>query len=164
MKSVLRYLRIACSATCLVACVLLIVLWVRSYWTWDILSYSPYIDVDSNADEEEREVYFESWRGVCSVYTDELGEWEPAPFFERWEHTIKAPPVWLPQKQWSLQFSKPGTRHECKVPHWFAVVLFTILATLPWVRWRFTLRTLLIATTLVAVVLGLVVYAARSGQ
>ena len=37
------------------------------------------------------------------------------------------------------------------------------LAAVPWIhaRWRFSLRTLLIATTLVAVVLGLVVYAAR---
>ena len=37
------------------------------------------------------------------------------------------------------------------------------LAAAPWIRWsrRFSLRTLLIATTLVAVVLGLIVYAAR---
>ena len=32
MRRFLRYLRIAFSATCLIACVLLIVLWVRSYW------------------------------------------------------------------------------------------------------------------------------------
>ena len=30
-----------------------------------------------------------------------------------------------------------------------------------WFRWRFSLRTLLIATTLIAVVLGLAVYALR---
>jgi hypothetical protein len=49
------------------------------------------------------------------------------------------------------------------VPIWFLVVLTSALATLPWIQWtsRFTLRTLLIATTLVAVVLGLVVYASR---
>ena len=34
MSRYLRYLRIAFSATCLIACVLLIVLWVRSYWYW----------------------------------------------------------------------------------------------------------------------------------
>ena len=32
VRRFLRYLRIAFSATCLIACVLLIVLWVRSYW------------------------------------------------------------------------------------------------------------------------------------
>ena len=31
----------------------------------------------------------------------------------------------------------------------------------PWLRWRFSLRTLLIATTLVAVVLGLIVWSVR---
>ena len=37
MKTFLRYLRIAFSATCLIACVLLIVLWVRSYRSNDSL-------------------------------------------------------------------------------------------------------------------------------
>src|SRR3977135_1190449 len=36
----LRKLRIAFSTTCLIACVLLIVLWVRSYWRLDALSGS----------------------------------------------------------------------------------------------------------------------------
>jgi hypothetical protein len=44
-------------------------------------------------------------------------------------------------------------------PHWFRVALFGISAALcgiPWVKWHFSLRTLLIATTLVAVGLGIV--------
>jgi len=36
-----------------------------------------------------------------------------------------------------------------------------IAATVPWLKPSFSLRTLLIATTLVAVVLGLIVWAAR---
>jgi hypothetical protein len=47
------------------------------------------------------------------------------------------------------------------VPHWFGVLIFAGLAGLPCLRWRFTIRTLLIATTLVAVVLGLIVFATR---
>jgi hypothetical protein len=50
------------------------------------------------------------------------------------------------------------------IPHWFFVLLFSTLAAVPWLvsmRWRFTLRVLLIATTLVAVVLGLAVYFLR---
>src|SRR6476620_2501344 len=34
-----RKLRIAFSATCLIACVLLIVLWVRSYWWYESVSW-----------------------------------------------------------------------------------------------------------------------------
>jgi hypothetical protein len=48
-----------------------------------------------------------------------------------------------------------------RVPYWFASSLSILLATLPWFYWRFSLRTLLIGTTLVAVVLGLIVYAIR---
>ena len=46
-------------------------------------------------------------------------------------------------------------------PHWALVLFFAVIAILPWFRWRFSLRTLLIATTLVAVVLGLAVYLVR---
>ena len=47
------------------------------------------------------------------------------------------------------------------LPHWFALVVVALLATSPWLSYRFSLRTLLIATTLVAVVLGLIVWSAR---
>jgi hypothetical protein len=50
------------------------------------------------------------------------------------------------------------------MPHWFLVVGFAVLSAVPWIEhihWRFTLRTLLIATTLVAIVLGLIVWAVR---
>jgi hypothetical protein len=45
------------------------------------------------------------------------------------------------------------------VPYWCPVCLSVLLATSPWFSMprRFSLRTLLIATTLVAVVLGLIV-------
>lgn len=44
--------------------------------------------------------------------------------------------------------------------HWFPVMIFATAAALPWLPWRFSLRTLLIATTLLALVVGLVVWAA----
>ena len=44
------------------------------------------------------------------------------------------------------------------LPFWFAVLLFAGFAVAPWLPWRFSLRTLLIATTLVAVMLGLIVW------
>jgi hypothetical protein len=50
------------------------------------------------------------------------------------------------------------------VPDWLVLVLVTMVGILPWydqVRWRFSLRTLLIAITLVAVVLGLIVVLRR---
>ena len=47
------------------------------------------------------------------------------------------------------------------VSHGFVVALTTVLAVVPWTRWRFNLRTMFIAMTLVAIVLGVVCYAVR---
>jgi hypothetical protein len=47
------------------------------------------------------------------------------------------------------------------VPHYALMLFPAACATLPWLRWRFSLRTLLILMTLAAAVLGLVVYAVR---
>src|SRR6476620_3597226 len=56
--------------------------------------------------------------------------------------TGHAPPAWLDDERYVLYFSAPAV----------------FLAFAPWMRWHFSLRTLLIATTLVAVVLGLVMW------
>lgn len=46
------------------------------------------------------------------------------------------------------------------IPHWFAVLIVGGIAAAPWIRRfrRFSLRTLLVAMTLVAVVLAIVVW------
>jgi hypothetical protein len=59
---------------------------------------------------------------------------------------------WLRQDYWSPSL---------EVPYWLPVLTFMVFAASPWIRqlrWHFTLRTLLIATTLVAVVLGVAAY------
>jgi hypothetical protein len=54
-----------------------------------------------------------------------------------------------------------------KLPLWPLVTIVAVLPiapwilVIPWLRWRFSLRTLLIATTLVAVVLGLIIAVLR---
>ena len=52
-------------------------------------------------------------------------------------------------------------RGVLSMPYWFLAALATSLSIFPWTNWsrRFSLRTLLIATTLVAVGLGLIVWA-----
>ncbi len=50
------------------------------------------------------------------------------------------------------------------LPYWFAVFVSATFAGAPWLSrldWRFSLRTLLIATTLIAVLLGLIVWLSR---
>jgi hypothetical protein len=45
-------------------------------------------------------------------------------------------------------------------PYWFLVLMSAAFAVIPWIGWkrRFSLRTLLIATTLVAVALGMILW------
>ncbi len=49
------------------------------------------------------------------------------------------------------------------VPNWFLIGTMLSLAAAPWVHWstKFSLRTLLITTTLVAAVLGLIVWSIK---
>lgn len=52
-----------------------------------------------------------------------------------------------------------GNGWEISVSLWLLVLITGVLAAAPWIRekWHFSLRTLLIATTLVAVLLALIV-------
>ena len=140
----LRYLKIAVSVICLMACVLLIVLWVRSY-TWEdstcflpghiIASLQGKLIVDGGANytyvNDEVFVSRHLTFDISSISTD----------------GIVATP----------------TGSGISIPYWFPVVLTTALSAAPWIRWswRFSLRTLLITMTLIAMVLGLIVAFAR---
>jgi hypothetical protein len=54
---------------------------------------------------------------------------------------------------------RPGANLSyVNVPYWFSILIFLILTAVPWIR-RFSLRTLLIATTLVSVVSALIAWA-----
>jgi hypothetical protein len=54
--------------------------------------------------------------------------------------------------------SRTSSWPQIDIPYWPPTIGFGVLAAIPWLRRRFTLRTLLIATTLLAVVLGLIVW------
>ena len=142
-------LRIAFSATCLIACVLLVVLWVRSYKYADIAHHAPMryeaISVRGRLKLSRLAVYLPVAQPVLSY-----------PVGERLTDVIETHVIVLANP---AGFGVVDHR-SILLPHWFMVTVSAILAGLPWVR-RFTVRTLLIATTLVAVVLGAVVYATR---
>ena len=84
-----------------------------------------------------------------------------------WEPRVPYRPVWAGQtNRYGLRHSvfSNGSRHVWG-PLWVVGALLaaavTPFAALPWLPWRFSLRALLIVTTLIAVLLGLAVYATR---
>jgi hypothetical protein len=150
-----RKLRIAWSVFWGLACVLLIVLWVRSYWWGTVLRISDSEGIASCSGS------------IQTVYVVDVPPSQEA----KWILEID------PEPPLNLVFVKSflGIAYESQptpnppvivIPHWLPTLLIATLSAAPWFPWskRFTLRTLLIATTLVAVVLGLVVYGSRSGQ
>jgi hypothetical protein len=147
-----KNLRIAATMLCLVACALLVTLWVRSYFARDMLRGV----VRSQA------VYFTSLRGKFAIGID---VWPHAPF--GWTNESKSDKsnmrAVFPTVTGKRPLSIIGFRWLFTprliivvVPHWFILLITAACAAIPWIKLQFGLRTLLIAMTLVAAFLGLI--------
>jgi hypothetical protein len=140
----IRDLRIAVSAVCGIACVLLVAVCFS-------LQYRG-ANVELMRRGGPGPTVVETYEGKLAL------SWEPrVPY----------------RPAWAGQTNRHGFRYNVYSngswyvwgPLWVVGALLAAivapLAALPWIRSRFSLRTLLITTTLIAVVLGLVVYLSR---
>jgi hypothetical protein len=145
-------LRIAWSVWWGILCVLLIALWVSSYLAEVRLSgrYTA-----------SRGFRVYSSRGCIVCYAPNM-PFQPSSY--PW-HLALDSQHWLRESDARIA-SVPKLHYHSQemwatFPHWFLLGLCGALAITPWVIQRFSLRTLLIATTLITVVLGLVVIMRR---
>ena len=135
-----RKLRIAWSVGWGIVAVLLVALWVRSYWR------AEFIQSRSNA-------------GSTTIGTDAghlylTKRYTPSPN-GGWTRGSNEPRHADPRFIWTTL----GGATRITIPSWPTVIVPIILIGVPWIPFkRFSLRTLLIATTLVAVGLGLIVW------
>jgi hypothetical protein len=60
-----------------------------------------------------------------------------------------------------FNLSSSSLRFFAWMPFWVPLSLTVMFAAIPWVCWRFSLRMLLVFTTLVAVLLGAIAYAVK---
>ena len=140
----LRYhkLRIGWSVFWGLAAVLLIALWVRSYWWVDGCMWS-----DSRL--RTHAVESNTGRIIC---------FRTAPSVSRtFTHSTRAVANQL-GPQWFFRNARGNL--AVRFPYWCPVVIFGALSISPWLirsMARFSLRTMLIVTMLVAAVLGLIV-------
>lgn len=123
-------------------CLLLLGLWVRSY----DLVFEVYWPIAG------RDVLVQSNEGSITVYTfprslDPLEQYDAGS-----EH------VFFPQAKREHFPSTTGKVPMLNVRHWQLMAVIATVCIAPWIPKRFSLRTLLFFTTLVALVLGLVVY------
>jgi hypothetical protein len=153
MRKSLRYLRIAFSTTCLIACVLLIALCARSYHFDDMVDGPVKGGKAAFIQSRVGRIMF----GMGPRYHDDPWQWRRSEKFKHVDQVMEAT-----YKDEFLGFQVTiGTRVFFHLPYWFCILLFAsfgAIGVLPWLSWRFSLRTLLIATTLVAVVLGMIVW------
>jgi hypothetical protein len=132
---ILRWLRITWTGIWGLAAVLLIALWVRSY-SWMDFSL------------------LNSQTGLVSatgslIYVNDASTSLPL----GWSSMLAAPAFVE-----ALRFEAPKA---IIVPFRWLVTAGLPLVIVPWLPWRFSLRTLLIVTMLVAVLLGLIMWAMR---
>ena len=138
-----RKLRIAWSVFWGLASVLLVVLWVRSYYRADKIWR-----INSVADTG-----FESAGGTLSYWQrTDVGGASRFP----WHHDVVYPgtPVY------HFAYTNEGQVFAIMCPHWLPLIVIAPLGAISWVR-RFTVRTLLLVMTDVGVVLRLIVWAMK---
>ena len=144
-----RKLRIAWSIGWGVVVVLLIVLWVRSHWVGDGI----YLNVSGR-------IILASKQGVVSLTTSSV-RFVDAPTLQWKTARIDSMmPVLGYTPSWRVRFNDDGT--SIRFPYRLPIAACILTAIGPWAVTRFSLRTLLIATTLVAVGLGLIVWLASA--
>jgi len=152
-----RKLRIACFVGCSMACVLLVAMWVRSYSTVDSMRYGMF---------GRFLLHIQSGSGRIIVFTFPYArEFRTGSF--PIEHI--GPRDVLSTAAFGNHYTLifyAGWKPTAVVPYWamLAVMLAAGVASLWSLRdttWRFSLRTLLLATTIIAVLLGIIVWSTR---
>jgi len=147
-------LRIAWSVWWGILCVLLIGLWVRSYSVAHSFHY-----VGSQFAGIHPVTVININPGVIEFGRSKAAAELVGPDICRWIHITRTNPD-IPTR--SFEWFWTGEDFVVQFPIWLSAVLVAGVGVISWLLpWKFSLRTLLIVTTAIAVTLGLVVYATR---
>jgi hypothetical protein len=154
-----RKLRIAWSVAWGALAALLIVLWVRSYWrtTYIVGQISSSLYFQVSLQPGTFGLLTSSESGVAPWTVSHVSSEEWMRDFEK----QKAVGGYISGTHWSPVWGTFFFQNEKNVPFWFLLGVVAAMSGVSWFRWRFTLRTLLIATTLVAAGLGLIMWAGK---
>ena len=135
-----RRLRIAVSVFFGLLTVALCLLWLRSYSWIDVVRKGTRGVASSEGKFLVNDIYNLQGKGSVSTRS----------FAGDWIH------IWT-----ARQGDLVGVGLGRMIPQWPAILFAAILSAVPWLHYRFSLRTMLIATTLIAAMLGLIGYTVR---
>jgi hypothetical protein len=150
-----RYLRIAAAGFFALLTLALVVLWVQSHY---------YVDIQMLTIDDDHCVIVNSYAGRIL-----LGVGQTAPYDQsrlgsggwcRESRPVEASWKRWPDRAFGFGFDDEGRYFEVRAPHWLYAGAFASIAALFAFKrlWRFNIRSILIATMLLAVALGLGVY------
>ena len=147
-----RALQITWSVACGIACLLLCLLWVRSYWVWDNLGTAKTPITHEAISIDGRVIY-----AMQGAVNKDQREW-----YHLSQPSAPMSPFRFPSYL-GFYVEVSRLRWVLSMPYWFLAALATTLSIFAWTNWcrRFSLRTLLIALTLVGLGLGLVAWLNR---
>ena len=160
ISSMVRRIANIASIVCVVTCVALMVLWVRSYSYSDDINtrLGPYhgLEVRSSPGLLGFEQYSLS---MPSVWPGTMSSVENKGYQELLYRKV------VPMSRMGFAGSFSWPRQKWMLPYWFLVLgsgLLAIGLRTQWPPWRFSLRTFLITTMFLAVVLGMMSWLDRS--
>ncbi len=143
----LRTIRISFSITCVLACVLLIALWMRSYRWRDSFSVRPF---------PKRVCWIESAVGQFAMRISPKNHDAPSRMWS--QIAVASDPAWPANNRFGFNAYMANGYAGIVVPHWLLILLTAVVAATFGVHspfgYRFGLRILLTAASLVAALLG----------
>lgn len=148
-----RKWRIAFSAIAVVGCVMLGALWLRSFWTMDalcarstgagsIVVVSILGEIELRSDQTATDIA----PPPMSLYTGQI-------WHDQLDDSYR---LWFEPEFAGFSFRSAKLADlEIDIPYWFIIVLAGALGIAPWLSRRFSLRTLLLTATTIAIGLGM---------
>jgi hypothetical protein len=159
---VVRAIRIIASAMMLSIGGLFIVLWIRNFWradvVWAPLPGGGHVLLASQDGQTELALNLPSKAtGASRMSRQSSSGWGA----QSYAATPKSVSQILLARAKPIRYRRMWNGRELNMiaPYWFLVPLTWLLAVAPWIQWstRFSLRALLVATTLAAMALGIYV-------
>jgi hypothetical protein len=127
-------------------------MWMRSNWRMDELWVPLPLKLG---------IGLISYDNIASISLEDRGSTPPIAYLHSNSQDVNKHANLRPKTFMGFTLVREPSVTYGSMPYWFVIAVTTVTAAAPWARDRFSLRTLFIATTLVAVVLGVIVWAVR---
>jgi hypothetical protein len=156
-RQVVRLIRVSTTVACLSLAAVVMALWLRNFWVadviWTPLPAASQLTIASADGQIELGISYPS--GQRAKLPETTWGWQTYTASQN-----RAVKVVVPWKT-VIRYRRVWGGAVIVLPHWLVFLVPLLVSVVPWIRWsrRFTIRTMLVVTTLVAVVLAMAVTA-----